>query len=193
MIKKTLGLTLLVSSICSTAFASEMQEKAQVLKVIKNYTTSVACGLDEITLKDIFTIDRDAELGSSTYYVLWSGDMGCNLGSGTHSSYVSEVTRYSNTRPFLIIGDDAFNNEKKWVIDNEHNVIKAGINFRFIQSVKQISPSEFHIISWGYADEQFGGKDGGNNFPANKFKYTLNLVDGEGWQITNQQLLEQNN
>ncbi len=39
---------------------------------------------------------------------------------------------------------------------------------------------------------KFGGKDGGNNFPANKFRYTLKNVDGEGWKLVDQVLLEQN-
>jgi len=39
---------------------------------------------------------------------------------------------------------------------------------------------------------KFGGKDGGNKFPANKFRYTLKNVDGEGWKLVDQVLLEQN-
>ena len=67
------------------------------------------------------------------------------------------------------------------------------INYRFIDSIKQISPEKFEIVAGAYADDKFGGKDGGNNFPANTIKYTLQNIQGSGWQITNQKLIKQNN
>lgn len=182
-----LGLALITSS-----FASESTERAQVMKTMTNYISSVACEDEKLDPKNIFTIDRDIDSGIGTYYVLWTGDKGCMGGSGTISSYVSEVSRYSNNRPFLVMNDDAFNNEKNWKYDSEDNVISAGINFRFIESIKKINSDSFSIIAWNYADDKFGGKDGGNNFPANRFKYTLKKLEGTGWVITNQVLLEQN-
>lgn len=182
-----LGLALINSS-----FASESTERAQVMKTMTNYISSVACENEKLDPKNIFTIDRDIDSGIGTYYVLWTGDKGCMGGSGTISSYVSEVSRYSNNRPFLVMNDDAFNNEKNWKYDSEDNVISAGINFRFIESIKKINSDSFSIIAWNYADDKFGGKDGGNNFPANRFKYTLKKLEGTGWVITNQVLLKQN-
>jgi len=182
-----LGLALINSS-----FASESTERAQVMKTMTNYISSVACENEKLDPKNIFTIDRDIDSGIGTYYVLWTGDKGCMGGSGTISSYVSEVSRYSNSRPFLVMNDDAFNNEKNWKYDSEDNVISAGINFRFIESIRKINSDSFSIIAWNYADDKFGGKDGGNNFPANRFKYTLKKLEGTGWVITNQVLLEQN-
>ena len=72
--------------------------------------------------------------------------------------------------------------------------IEAGqINSRFIQSVKLITPKTMEIVAWNYANEKYGGKDGGNNFPANKFKYTINYDDSENsWKVSNQVLLKQN-
>lgn len=182
-----LGLALINSS-----FASESTERAQVMKTMTNYISSVACEDEKLDPKNIFTIDRDIDSGIGTYYVLWTGDKGCMGGSGTISSYVSEVSRYSNNRPFLVMNDDAFNNEKNWKYDSEDNVISAGINFRFIESIRKINSDSFSIIAWNYADDKFGGKDGGNNFPANRFKYTLKKLEGTGWVITNQVLLKQN-
>ena len=68
----------------------------------------------------------------STYYVLWSGDKGCEGGSGTMSSYISEVSRYSSSRPFLVNTDDALgdNNEKSWTNGTSFT------NYRFIESIK---------------------------------------------------------
>jgi len=117
-------------------------------------------------IKDIFKIDRDPSLGSSSYFIFWGGDIGCNGGSGTWSSIISEVGRVSASRPFLVQNDDALGTD-----------IYEKINLRFIESVKQISPQNFEIISWNYADDKYGGKDVGNNLPANKFKYNVKKDD----------------
>lgn len=192
MFKKSLIGTLLGLTLINSSFASEQTERTQVLKTINNYMGSVACATSKIKSKDIFKIDSDEESGIATYYVFWVGDKGCQGGSGTMSFFVSEVARYSNSRPFLVISDDAFgdNNEKVW---SGADTSKATINYRFIDSVKQITPNKFEIVAGAYADETYGGKDGGNNFPANTIKYTLQNVQSEGWQITNQTLLKQNN
>ncbi|MEG1022737.1 MAG: hypothetical protein RSE50_14665, partial [Myroides sp.] len=97
-------------------------------------------------------------------------------------------SRFSPNRPLLVTTNDAFgdNNEAFW------NTDKASINYRFIQSMKEVSPSEFEIVSYDYADDKFGGVDQGNMGPANKFSYTVSLVENEGWKITKQVLLEQN-
>lgn len=192
MFKKSLLGTILGFVLINPSFASEQTERTQVLKTINNYVGSVACATSKITSNDIFKIDSDKESGIATYYVFWVGDKGCQGGSGTMSFYVSEVARYSNSRPFLVISDDAFgdNNEKAW---SGEDTTKTTINYRFIDSIKQISPEKFEITAGAYADEKFGGKDGGNNFPANTIKYTVESVKNDGWQITNQKLIKQNN
>lgn len=192
MLKKSLLGTILGFVLINSSFASEQTERIQVSKTINNYIDSVACATSKIQQKDIYKIDSDQDTGIATYYVLWVGDKGCQGGSGTMSAYVSEVTRYSSSRPFLVMSDDAFgdNNEKVW---SGEGITKPYINYRFVNSIKQISPEKFEIIAGAYADDKFGGKDGGNNFPANTIKYTLQNVQSEGWQITNQTLLKQNN
>lgn len=192
MFKKSLLGTILGFSLINPSFASEQTERTQVLKTINNYIGSVSCANSKIKSKDIFKIDSDLETGITTYYVLWVGDKGCQGGSGTMSFYVSEVSRYSSNRPFLVISDDAFgdNNEKAW---SGEDTTKTTINYRFIDSIKQISPEKFEIVAGAYADEKFGGKDGGNNFPANTIKYTVQNGQDNGWKITNQVLLNQNN
>ncbi|MEG0604174.1 MAG: hypothetical protein RR487_06680 [Acinetobacter sp.] len=192
MFKKSLLGTILGFVLINPSFASEQTERTQVLKTINNYVGSVACATSKITSNDIFKIDSDKESGIATYYVFWVGDKGCQGGSGTMSAYVSEVTRYSSSRPFLVMSDDVFgdNNEKVW---SGEGITKPYINYRFVNSIKQISPEKFEIIAGAYADDKFGGKDGGNNFPANTIKYTLQDVKGYGWQITNQKLIKQNN
>ena len=192
MFKKSLLGTILGFVLINPSFASEQTERTQVLKTINNYVGSVACANSKIQSKDIFKIDSDVDSGIATYYVLWVGDKGCQGGSGTMSAYISEVTRYSSSRPFLVMSDDAFgdNNEKVW---SDGGITKPYINYRFVDSIKQISPEKFEITAGAYADEKFGGKDGGNNFPANTIKYTLESVKNDGWQITNQKLIKQNN
>lgn len=192
MLKKSLLGTILGFVLINSSFASEQTERTAVLKTINNYIGSVACTTSKIQPKDIYKIDSDKETGIATYYVSWVGDKGCQGGSGTMSYFVSEVARYSDSRPFLVMSDDAFgdNNEKAW---NDEDTTKTMINYRFIDSIKQISPEKFEIIAGAYADEKYGGKDGGNNFPANTIKYTLQNVQSDGWRITKQTLLKQNN
>lgn len=167
---------------------TENQEKLQVLNVVKKYAEVTACMTTfekdtekKTTIKDIFTIDRDPSLGSSSYFIFWGGDIGCNGGSGTWSSIISEVGRVSASRAFLVQNDDALGTD-----------IYEKINLRFIESVKQISPQNFEIISWNYADDKYGGKDGGNNFPANKFKYIVKKDDNYQWKVVSQTLIKQN-
>ena len=167
---------------------TESQEKVQALNVMKKYAEATACmttfekGEERLTtIKDVFTIDRDPSLGSSSYFILWGGDRGCQGGSGTYSAILSEVSRFSESRPFLVQNDDALGTD-----------IYENINFRFIESVKMLQPKTLEIISWNYADDKYGGKDGGNNFPANKFKYIVKQDDNYQWKVINQTLIKQN-
>lgn len=166
--------------------ATEVEEKQQVLKMMRQYITLVSCdGLiegdykksDTEAMKNIYTVEKDSD--TSVYYVLWHGDMGCAGGSGTTSNFVTEVAKYGSWKPLSIQNDSAFGDIE--------------INFRFVQGIKKVSQRKFEIISRDYADEKYGGKDGGMNFPANKFRYTVERERFEPWKITNQALLEQNN
>ena len=188
----------LVASISSVQAASTIaQEKWQVLAVAKKYAEATACmttfdkdtPLNERTnIKDVFLMERDPELGNATYYVLWGGDTGCNGGSGTYSSMFSEVNRLSDSRPFLVVEANLF-------YQDHLSGIEAGkINSRFLSSVKIIDSNQMEVIASNYADEKYGGKDGGNNFPANKFKYNLNFDQSDyKWKVVRQVLLSQEN
>lgn len=174
---------------CSTnTFANELQDKQVIRKMMNQYINAVACSTNPIEIKDIASIfPPEQEYTGSTYYVLWSGDKGCEGGSATLSSYISEVSRYSISRPFLVTSDDALgdNNEESWKSEN------AFTNSRFIESMKKLDNGQLEFISSNYADVKYGGKDGGNNFPANKFRYILAFEDS-GWKVVKQVLLEQN-
>ena len=160
---------------------NESQEKIAVLNVIKNYSGAVACSTNfedgdslDSYLKNVYTIDRDDESGSATYYVLWSGDMGCMGGSGTYRYFISEVSRHTNTRPFLVQNNEAFG------LDIENK-----INFRFIESVTKINSNHFSIVSSEFADGD------SNNFPSLKYKYTIKTKGLRGpWYVTNKTLIK---
>lgn len=188
MLKKILVSTLICWSTVNVTFASELSEKNAVVRIMNNYVSSIACSENKVQLKDVFTVQKPSESGS-IYFVLWNGDVGCEGGTATHSYYISEVSNFSPSRPLLVKSNDAFGDNNE-----EHlNSNKASINYRFIQSIKQIDPYEFEIISYAYADEKYGGKDAGNMGPANKFQYNMVFFEDEGWKITKQVLLEQNN
>ena len=184
-LKYVVAFTCMSLLFCNAYAATEAKEKIQVLNVIKKFTESVSCGTQPISLKDIYTVERDIKYGISTYYVLWFGNVGCDTGTASESSYVTKVHRYSENRPFTVYA--AHRDSSIYAFGDD-----IGINYRFIQNVKKINSKQFEIVSWEHANDKWGGKDGGSNFPANKFKYTLEKVGYEGWKITNQVLLEQN-
>lgn len=169
--------------------ATEIQEKQMALDVVKRYADVASCmhsfvkdpeGGKTTTINDVHMVERDLESNIFVYYVLWSGDIGCAGGSGTMSRLVTEVARYGGSwKPLTIQTDYAFGED-------------VGINYKYIQSIRKINPYKFEVISWDYADDKYGGEDGGSNFPANKFKYTIEREKYEKWRITNQSLLEQN-
>lgn len=100
---------------------------------MNNYINAVACATSKVQINNIVSIfPPEEDYTGSTYYVLWSGDKGCEGGSGTMSSYISEVSRYSSSRPFLVNTDDALgdNNEKSWTNGTSFT------NYRFIESIK---------------------------------------------------------
>lgn len=112
MKRALLGLVLMSACLPAAMAASERDEKLQVLQLVKTYSATVACDTTfeggkplSAQLDKVFTIERDPEAGLASYYVLWGGDKGCNGGSGTSSFFVSEVGRYSSSRPLLVLGD----------------------------------------------------------------------------------------
>ena len=174
-----------LSQIC---IASEIQDRQQVFQMMKDYTKLTSCmnsfekkpeNERPTTLGDVHTVEYDKENNSYVFYVLWGGDKGCAGGSGTMSGFVTEIARYGgNWKPYTVQTDYAFGED-------------VGINYGYIESVKKINSHNFEVIGWDRADSKYGGVDGGSNFPANKFKYTLERERFEPWKITHQALLEQ--
>ena len=192
--RKTLLFVLL--GLSTTTFAETSTEKLQVLKTVKNFAQSIACETSfeggatdkPTTLKDVYSLD------DGYYLVNWSGDVGCNGGTGTMSNHFTPVERLSDSRPFLV---NLENSLDAFGLDNELAYSKAeakgvsNINFRFIDSVKKLNNSTFEIISLTFADKQFGGNpDAGDGFPPNKIKFVVKNIDGH-WKITNRTLISQ--
>lgn len=186
--KKLLVLITLLGLTIQGNASNESNDKEKILKMMKEYTKLVSCmhSFEEnpetgrpTTLKDVHTVEYNET--SKVFYILWSGDIGCNVGSGTVSSFVTEVARHGggDWRPYTVQTDYAFG-------DN------IAINYKYIESIKKINHNSFEVISWDYADDKYGGVDGGSNFPANKFRYTLERDRFEPWKIKHQSLLEQN-
>ena len=177
MKRALLGVMLMSAWLPVAMAASERDEKLQVLQLVKTYSATVACDTTfeggkplSAQLGKVFTIERDPEGGMASYYVLWGGDKGCNGGSGTSSFFVSEVGRYSSSRPLLVLSDEAFGKGFD------------AINPRFIQSIQQHSPSSFTVISLEHADKD------GNNFPSKKYQYELRQQKGS-WVMVKRSFL----
>lgn len=185
--KKIIFLSSLVLFSTFIHASTELEDKQKVLEMMRQYSELVSCmssfskdpeNKNPTTIKDVQTVEYDKKQSTFVFYILWSGDHGCGGGSGSMSNFVSEVAKYGEWKPYTVQTDYAFGEN-------------VGINYTYIESVKKININRFEVISWDYADSKYGGEDGGSNFPANKFKYTLERETFEPWKITHQTLLEQ--
>ncbi len=157
-------------------------EKIAALTVLKKYSETVSCGSSfeeeksvRKFLKNVYTIERDVEMGSATYFILWDGDIGCNGGSATHSFIITEVSRFTESRPLLVQNNDAFGEE-----------FSKSVNLRFIEKIQQINSNKFVVISSEHVN------DDANNFPSKKYQYTVEKIKHQ-WKITDKKYLGKNN
>lgn len=182
--KKILLLTLSTLTISFNVKAqevSDINEKLAVVSLVRKYSETVSCGShfeeeksDRKFLNNIYSIEKDQEIGIATYFMLWDGDIGCNGGSATHGYIVSEIGRYSESRPLLVLNENAFGDE-----------ILQKINFRFIKKIQQISPSKFFITSSEHQDQD------ANNFPSQIYRYQVELIKHK-WKVTAKEYLGKN-
>lgn len=161
---------------------NEMDDKISALTILKKYSETISCGSSfeeeksvRKFLKNVYTVERDEEIGSATYFILWDGDIGCAGGSGTHSFIISEVGRDTESRPLLVKNDNAFGEE-----------FSKKINSRAIEKIQQINSNKFLITS-----SEHGEKDA-NNFPSKKYQYTVDRVNYQ-WKVTGKKYLGVNN
>lgn len=180
----------LVVSFCAMFFASiamaqsdiESKEKLEAISVLKKHSETIACNTSfeeeknlKNFIKNVFPIERDdSDFGSTVYYILWHGDIGCAGGSGTNSFAVSELSRFSKTRPFLVKNNNAFGEE-----------FSKLVNLRFIEKIQQINNKKFVVTSSEYE------KKDANNFPSNKYQYTVEQVNFK-WKVTNKKYIGRN-
>ena len=175
---------LLAAAAPTSSFAqskTESEEKIIALTVLKKYSETVSCGSSfeeeksvRKFLKNVYTIERDEEMGSATYFILWDGDMGCNGGSGTHSFIISEVGRFTESRPFLVLNNDAFGED-----------FSKNINSRFIEKLQKINNDKFLVVSSEH------GENDANNFPSRKYQYTVDRIKFQ-WKVTSKKYLGKN-
>lgn len=177
------------------AKAVKVLEKEQILGIVQNFATSVACSTSfdddaevKTTVDDVFLVGT-ANLGSlgdedfnSDYLVYWSGDMGCSGGVVDNTSFMTSVNRFSSTLPFLIetdFGSDDIRHDKFFR--------DLGIYPRFVTEV-DYENGVFSIIS---SHDNGDGTNGwvGNNSPRYKYRYTVTGDVSEGWKVANKKLL----
>lgn len=177
------------------AMVVKTSEKEQVLDIVENFATSVACSTSfdvdatvKTTIDDVFLVSTSnlgntGDKGSnSDYLVYWSGDMGCSGGVMDHTSFMTPVTRISQTRPFLIETD--FGNDD---IRHDKFFSNLGIYPRFVTEVVYES-GVFSIIS----SHDNGNATNGwtvNNSPRYKYQYTVAGDVSEGWKVIEKKLL----
>ena len=180
LMTKVLGSLIILSTTSYSAQAKPIsQEKKEVLKQASNFAQAVACSTTfandaedyKTTVKDVYLIEKYPEYAE--YFVFWSGDWGCAGGSGTYRSYLTSFSKLTENRPFIVDQQD---------ILSDINADGYLVNDRFIEDVK-FENGKFIITGSDFSNE---GDDGGNNFPANRYKYTLALdknSDDHKWKL----------
>ncbi|WP_341646826.1 hypothetical protein [Thauera sp. SDU_THAU2] len=160
---------------------TEAEERLEALGLLIKHSETVACDTTfrghksaRELLKNVHTIERDEEIGSATYYILWGGDMGCNRGAGTSSWFVSEVGRHSDSRPFMVRTNHAFGER-----------FASEVNPRFIRELQRTGDRQFVVVS-----SELAGNDA-NNFPSSRYRYTLEMQQGV-WQVVDKKFLGRN-
>ncbi len=153
---------------------SELERKAKVLNVMKMHAESIACETDfekplESLLSNVIKIQNTSPYEfdeSSTYYVLWAGDLGCQGGSGSMSYHISEVGKILTRQPYLVQNNNPFGDD-----------IFAKINHRFISKIDTPGKDKIVIFSHEHAEGD------SNNFPSLEYKYILTYKDSK-WDLT---------
>ncbi len=122
------------------AATAEVQEKQQVLNVMKKFTAAVSCNTTPISLKNIYTVERNVKSGSASYYVLWRGNVGCGTGNTNMSSYVTEVHRTWDSLPFTIDADYKGSSLLSLYAFDDN------ISYGFIESIKKVNSKQFEVV-----------------------------------------------
>ena len=156
--------------------ASDIFEKNQALNVVKNYANATACGTTfqkdengkiQASIKDVFVIEKSVDdFSPSVMYVLWGGDQGCMGGSGTSYSVLTEVTKWTAMRPYVVINDYPFGED-----------VDKHINYRFISEFKQLNKNLFKITSGKFAE------DDPNAEPSLQDSIIVENQEGTGWKV----------
>lgn len=165
------------------AMAANISEKEQVLGIVREFATKIACStsFDDDAEQNITTIDDVFLVGDSDYLVYWNGDIGCSGGVVDNSSFMTSVNRISSTRPFLI--ETGFGNDS---IRHDKFFSDLGIYPRFVSDVFY-RKGTFSIVSWHDNGDGTNGWLG--NAPRYKYRYLVKGGAQDGWRVIAKKLL----
>lgn len=177
MRRTALILSLLAVSMSVTAqeqeFLTVPQINKGVLSAANGYAKAVSCFEELATPATIFALTplktRDDSFDAK-YLVFWSGDIGCNGGSGTLTTNHA-VVRVSYHGDFYVVP--------------EHSApIKGGLESRFI--TKFVGNSKDTMV----VDQLEHAENDSNNGPSLKYRVTYQIDDRSGeWKIINKKKL----
>ena len=179
------------------AIAVNISEREKILGIVQNFATSVACStsfdddaIAKTTVNDVFLVgtsnlgNPENESFNSDYLVYWSGDMGCSGGVVDNTSFMTSLTKISNTRPFLI--ETGFGRD-----DIRHDKFFSDLDIypNFVSEV-DYKDGVFSIIS---SHDNGDGTNGwiGNNSPRYEYLYTVAGDASEGWKVVDKKLLSE--
>jgi hypothetical protein len=92
------------------------------MKLMNNYINAVACATSKVQINNIVSIFPPEEDYTVQLIMFYGVEIKVACGSGTMSSYISEVSRYSSSRPFLVNTDDALGDNNENLGQMEHHL-----------------------------------------------------------------------
>lgn len=177
--------------------AVNTSEREQILGIVQNFATSVACStsfdddaIAKTTVNDIFLVgtsnlgNPENESFNSDYLVYWSGDMGCSGGVVDNTSFMTSLTRISNTRPFLI--ETGFGRDN---IRHDKFFSDLDIYPNFVSKV-DYKDGVFSIISSHDNGDDTNGWIS-NNSPRYEYLYNVTGDASEGWRVVDKKFLSE--
>lgn len=156
-----------------TVASDDSSAAIQALKTVETYAGTISChnsfsrkhsqryllkhNVFKILQRPGYPVQKRPPFYHQLYYVLWSGNVGCSPGNAAVSWYVTAVGRASEQAPLLVLNRSAFGKQ-----------VRNEINFRYIESIKEMNPHEFVITALAY-----DFKHDAMCCPSEEYKYVL--------------------
>jgi len=166
-----LGCLVFTSSLLAQNAPSVQQITNQVKRSTELYSNAISCSPTKVSPKDIAALNPYKEDGmDAKYAVIWSGDVGCAGGSGTHFSNIAIVKAGIGTTfyvdPLLSSPGIAFE-----------------IPVRYVDKIVGNTRDTLILEGMGF------GENDANCCPSIKLRFTLRVDEKGNWKMIEKKIL----